>query len=239
MAIGEKQRAASGDVIGARGRAEIGRRVIDGEGPAGAARAIDRDNRRRARLTDTVSGLAERHFGRLVRTGVHPDIVQYPAERSADRTISAGVPAEAHALARQGTQIETRGNIAVTFITESRVITVGICRIIRNDRVIVLAAVDQRSCVAPGRARIRAVLEKPAVPKDQLKCAEVQRRLEAEGMFEVKVRFSVRRQRYVDVHLCRGVGTGKTVTAPEHELAGGRITEVMDPGDDRATRDIE
>ena len=53
------------------------------------------------------------------------------------------MPAEADALALQDTEIQARGDITVAFITEGRVIGIGICRVIEDRCVVGLATIDE------------------------------------------------------------------------------------------------
>ena len=242
FAVGETQGAIHGTVVDARRRAEIARRVVDREATTGTSRAIDRNDRCNTRFANTISGIAESHHGgrrRFVCTGIDPDIIHHPAERSTDRAVGGGMPAEADTLANQDTEIEARRDITVAFITEGRVVGIGIGRVIVECRVVGLATVDERSGITPGCPRVYAVFEKTAVPIGQFQCIEIERRLKGEGVLEVQVWLGVRGQRHIYIHLCRPVGTDETVTTPKHEVAGSRITEVVDPRGGRAAGDID
>ena len=84
------------------------------------------------------------------------------------------MPAEADVLALQGTEIHPRGDITVTFITEGRVVGIGISRVIVNRCVVGLATIDKWSSITPGHTRVGTVFEETAVPIGQLKSLEIE-----------------------------------------------------------------
>ncbi len=104
LAVGEAQGTAHRTVVDARQCIETARRVVDREAMTVAAGTIDRNNRLRTCLANTVRRIAKLYYGgrrRLVCARVNPYIVQHPAERPLGKQVGARMPTEADSLASQ------------------------------------------------------------------------------------------------------------------------------------------
>ena len=241
LAVGKVQCACRGEVVDARRRAHVGRRVVHAEGSAVTACPAHRDHRGTVRLADTVAHVAEFHvhrWRRFVRTGVYPDVVEDPAERSAGRAVGTGMPAKADVLAPQYAEVQARRDIAVALGTECRMVGVWIGRVAVDRSIVGLTTLNQWSDIGPGRTRIGTVLDETAVPVGQFECLPIERILERERVLEVQIRLADNGQRHVDVHLRGCVGADESIAAPEHELTGSGVAEVVQPCRSRAAGNI-